>query len=364
VALPGLVLMLFGGVAADRFDRHRILLVTQAGLMVLAAVSGVLVATELITFWQILLVSTLVGVATAFDMPAQQALVPELVEPRQIPQAIALNQVIFNGSRLLGPALAGVLIAAAGFASAYFANSVSYIAVIASLLMLRLPARPARLGVRASPLAAVGEGLRHVWRAPVVRSLMAVNGLTSLLIFPPLAVLSTAYVRGALGAGPGTTAVFFAASGLASMLGAFAMLWIPAARRGLATLACVVLQALAMAVLAGTNLVSLGVIAFGLLSLGMGLVYGLSATTIQQVTPNAIRGRVMSVSGLMFSGVIPLAAVVAGAAVELSSIRAVYAVCGVAYLLLAAPLLWRSGVIGHAPEPEPAMAGSPEPQPA
>jgi MFS family permease len=362
MAAPGLLLMLAGGVAADRYDRRRILVVTQAALMVLAAVAGVLVATGAITFWQILVLSALVGVAAAFDMPAQQALVPDLVEPRQIPQAIALNQVIFNGSRLLGPALAGVLIAAAGFASAYLANAISYVAVIASLLMVRLPARMAQAGVGGSPLAAIGEGLRHVWGAPVVRALMTVNGLTSLLIFPPLAVISTAYVRGALGGGSGTTATFFAASGLASMLGAFAMLGVPATRRGAATLGCIALQTLTLVVLATTHSMPVAVVAFGLLSLGMGLVYGLNATTIQQVTPSAIRGRVMSVSGLMFSGVMPLAAIVIGAAVEPFGIRAVYAVCGAAYALLAAPLLWRSGAVGRAPEPD--IADSPGPWPA
>jgi MFS family permease len=147
-AVPGLLLMLYGGVTADRYDRRRILLWSQVAFMLLAFVSGTLVATGVIQLWQILLISLAMGAGQAFSMPAEQAMVPSLVQPRQIPQAIALNQVIFNGSRLLGPAVGGVLLALFGFASAYFFNGLSYIAVIVSLVMIRLAPRaaPARAG--------------------------------------------------------------------------------------------------------------------------------------------------------------------------------------------------------------------------
>jgi MFS family permease len=363
IAIPGLIFMLYGGLTADRYDRRMIMVVTQAVLMVVALFSGVLIATGVIEFWQIIAISVVVGTAQAFDMPAQQALVPSLVQPRQIPQAVALNQVIFNGSRLLGPALAGVLVAAAGLASAYFANGISYIAVIVSLLLIRLPrvAAPAT-AMRMSATTAIKQGLGYVWRSPLLRSLMGMSAATSFFVMPCLAVLSPAYVRDALGEGPGTSAVLMATSGGASMLGAFAMLWVPPSRRGLTLLGCVLLQFAALVVMATTHSVPLATVFFGLLSLGMGLVYGLNATTVQEVTADSIRGRVMSVSGLMFSGVLPIATILIGASVEVSNIRAVFAACGGLYALFAGYFLLRSGLIGGTPEA--ARSATPEPEAA
>jgi MFS family permease len=361
VALPSLIFMLYGGMTADRYDRRRILITTQAAQMLLALLAGVLVATGAIEFWQIVLLSFALGVAQAFNMPAEQALVPSLVEPRQIPQAIALNQVIFNGSRLVGPAVAGLAVAALGLASAYFANVVSYVAVIASLLLIRVAVRP-RAAVPASAMAAIREGLSHVWRERLLRTLMGVNGATSLFVFPCLAVLSPAYVRQALGAGPGWSAVLMAASGAASLFGAFALLWVPSHRRGVTMLGCIALQALALVAMAATSNPLLATVFFGSLSLGMGLVFGLNATTVQEVTPDAIRGRVMSVSGMMFGGVVPFSTILVGAAVELLTIRVAFGLCGVLYLATAGVLLLRSGMVGHAPEE--LIAASPAPVPA
>jgi MFS family permease len=360
VAVPGLALMLYGGLIADRYDRRAIMVVTQAVLMVIALISGVLIATGVIEFWQIILISLLVGTAQAFDMPAQQALVPSLVQPKEIPQAVAMNQVIFNGSRLFGPAMAGLLVAVAGLASAYFANSISYVAVITSLVLHKLPRFVPAQSARTSAVTAIRDGLGYVWRSPLLRSLMGMSATTSFFVMPCLAVLSPAYVKDALDAGPGTSAVLMAASGAASMFGAFAMLWVPAPRRGTTLLACILLQFAALAVMALTSSIPLAVLFFGGLSLGMGLVYGLNATTIQEVTADQIRGRVMSVSGMMFSGVMPIATILIGASVEVSNIRLVFAICGSLYLLTAGYFLLRSGLLSRTPKP---TATSPEPQP-
>lgn len=350
VAIPGLLLMLYGGMIADRRDRRRILIYTQAAQMALAFLAGVLVATGLIEFWQIVAISFALGIAQAFNMPAEQALVPSLVEPRQIPQAIALNQVIFNGSRLFGPAAAGVAVATLGLASAYFANGISYVAVLISLVMIRVAARGPARAMPGSAMGAIREGLRYVWEKPLLRSLMGMNASTSLFVFPCLAVLSPAYVRNALHAGPGTSAVLIAGSGAASLIGAFVLLWVPARRRGETILACIVMQGLSLAVMWATTDAVVATVAFSALSFGMGLVFGLNATTVQQVTPDAIRGRVMSVSGMMFSGVMPFATIAVGGLVEVAGVSRAYLLCGVLYTLAATVFLFRSGLVGRSPE--------------
>ena len=363
VQVPALLLMLYGGAAADRYERRRIMVVTQVVLMVLALAAGTLIALDFITFWQLLLISAGVGIVSAFDLPAQQALVPELVTPPEIPQAIALNQVIFNGSRLVGPALAGVLVAAFGLASAYFANGISYVAVIASLLLLRLPARTAQ-AVKARAPGGIRDGLRYVGRSPLLRGLVSLTGITALLIFPCVAILSAAFVKEALGAGVGTGAVLFSASGGASLIGSFVLLWILEARRGVVMMGCIAVASLCLVLLAFSHTLWLALPAFGAVSLGMSLLMGLNMTTIQQATANEVRGRVTSISSLTFNAATPVAALALGALVEDFGIRTVYAFCGAVYLVLGLWALWRSGIIGasellaaSAEAPAPVRAG-------
>jgi MFS family permease len=361
VALPTLVLSLTGGVAADRWDRRRIMIATQAALMAIAFALWALLALDALTLWLLLAFAVLTGIASAYDMPAQQALVPDLVAPAQIPQAIALNQVIFNGSRLVGPAVAGIAIAKLGVASAYFFNGLSFVAVIASLLLIRVPAGKVTGGARGPMWQALREGLAYVARAPLLRALIGVAALSVLLIFPPLAVFSPGYVREVLHAGPGTVGALMAASGGASMVGAVAMLWIPAARRGQVMAAGVVAMALALVLLAVLHTVWAAMVATGLISLGFSLYMGLNATIIQQTVPGALRGRVMSVSGLSFSGMVPAGSLLGSVLVERLGFTAMYVGGAALYAAVALPLLLSSGVIGHVPVSE---AAAPAPTPA
>ena len=184
-AIPTVLLALLGGAAADRFDKRRILLVTQLAMMVLAFILGALVALEQAHFWQVLLIALCLGIATAYDLPANQAFVPELVGRDEIPKAIALNSAIFHGSRLVGPAVAGVLIGVVGLAGAFVANGLSFVAVIASLLLIR--GRGAASHARGqSQGQAVLEGLRYVRTESVILGMLALTALTSTFVFPSL----------------------------------------------------------------------------------------------------------------------------------------------------------------------------------
>src|SRR3989442_843981 len=168
--LPILCLAPFAGVVADRLPRRRVLLVTQALLGLLALGLGVLVWTGAVTVPLVVLFAAGVGLVSALDVPTRQSFLVEMTSAEDLPNAIALNSSIFNGARLVGPALAGTLVAALGEAPCFFLNAASYVAVLVALALMRLPPseRP-----RAAQALGAGflSGLPHVWGAPVLRHL-------------------------------------------------------------------------------------------------------------------------------------------------------------------------------------------------
>ena len=360
-SLPMLLFMLGGGVFADRWDRRRIMLVTQAVLMALAFIQGALLGTGGLTFTLLLGFSVLAGIAAAFDMPAQQAMVPSLVQPRQIPQAIALNQVIFNGSRLVGPALAGLALASFDYAAVYFINGLSFIAVIISLFMITVPRQQAAMPhERSSFFASLNEGLSYVWKQRLLRCTFAVSGLSVFLIFPSMAVLSAGYTTQVLHKGAGTVSFMMGLSGASALLASFALLAIPAARRGVVMLAGVIIMGVSLLALAVWHTVPSTALAVLLNSLGFTVYMGLNMTTVQVLAPPHMRGRIGSVSGLMFSGVLPFSGLLMAFLVQAYGFQVVYLISAIAYLALATPLILISGMIGfEPPEMQQAPSGPP-----
>ncbi|MBI3964541.1 MAG: MFS transporter [Chloroflexi bacterium] len=306
VSLPMLLFTLLGGVAADRWDKRRILLVAQSALMICAFILGTIVALGELQIWHVVAVAVLVGLATAYELPATQSLVPELVERHEISQAIALNQAVFHGSRLIGPALAGGFIAAFGATSAFFANGLSFVAVLVSLLLIK--SRPRRPGlVPASQLSALREGLAYVWQSPRLRTLMGLTSLITLFVFPNLVVLMPLYAQDVLGLDAAAMGLLMAASGFGSLVASIGMLRVATEQRGLRIAQGAAASGLALGLLAVAPSVWMAAPTVWVLSFGLSLAMGLTATIIQQSVPDALRGRVMSVHTMMFVGVMPFA---------------------------------------------------------
>ena len=310
-ALPMLLLSLKGGELADRVEKRRILIVTQAAMMLLALTFSALVYRGLHAIWPVFAMSVLLGIATAFDLPAAQAMPPELVEPGEIPDAVALMQSIFHGARLLGPALAGVLIARLGLGSAFLANGVSFIAVLFTLTAISpRPPREARGGPpRAGGASRIGEGFAYVRGDAATRSLVALTALVTGLVFPFLSVLMVYYVRYALGTDDARVmGALMSTSGLGSLAGATAILSGSAAsRRGwvLAGILGIVLALFGLSVAAALPEVLPCV---ALLSFSVASLMGRVAQTVQERVPGELRGRVMGIYSLSFTGVLPFAA--------------------------------------------------------
>lgn len=343
-SVPMVVLSLQGGVIADRCDRRRILMITQVGLAGLAFAYALLVWTGWLHMAHVYALAAVWGIIAAFDLPAQQALVPELVPAAQIPQAVALNQSLFHGSRLFGPALGTLLIGATSVGAAFVANGLSYFAVVWSLAVIRAaaPAAPPRPPPGPNALA---DGLRYVWRTRDVRALVGFTFLTTALIFPLLIVFMPVAVKEFFG-DEHQLGILMSASGLGAMSGALSLLRIRAEARGPGiVIACVFAAALLVGFSFTRDSWTGAVVVTGL-AYAVSLAMGLSVTIMQVTVPDELRGRVMGVHGLGFTALTPLAALALGLVADAIGLRTTLRIMSVAYVAIALPWLVRAGVWG------------------
>ncbi len=310
--IPVFLLAAVGGAVADRFSRHRIVIATQTSAMLLAFVLAVLTLAGRVTVWEIMVLSALLGVVNAFDIPARQAFLVEMVSREDLMNAIALNSSMFNGARVIGPAVAGILVASIGEGWCFFANAVSYIAVIIGLAMMKLP-RFAIAEQTSSALEHVAEGFRFVRQTKPIRALLLLIGLVSLVAMP-YTVLMPIFADQILGGGARSLGLLMGATGIGALAGAVAL----AARSGLKGLSRWV--ALSSAGLGVSLILFAGSrwfwLSFALLvpaGFSMMLQMAASNTLIQAMVPDRLRGRVMAVYSMMFMGMAPLGALFAGA---------------------------------------------------
>jgi len=331
---PSLVIMLFGGVLADRAEKRLILIVTQAAMALAAAVVGFLVLTDALTFPLLVMIAVALGVAIGYDMPAYQALLPELVPPEKIGQVVALNSSTFHGSRMIGPAFAGVVIAAVGISAAYFLNAASFIAVIASLMLIKHRRRALDEGEQhMSALDGLREGIHHARGRPNLQAMLALTALATTFLFPSIAVLMPYYATDVLGRGATVLGLLMAASGVGSMFGALMLMWWADRFREARIWFGAIAGPIALIILALSRSTAISVPAAGLASLAFSSQLGLIQMMIQESTPSRFRGRVMSLHGITFSGSMPLAGLAASAAAVWLGLPLVMASSALLFLL-------------------------------
>ncbi len=310
--IPTTLVAPFAGVLVDRWNRHRTLVVTQVAAMLQSAALAAFALSGEITVGWIAALSVVQGVINAFDMPARQAFVVEMVTAREdLPNAIALNSSLVNAARLIGPSIAGVLIAAVGEGWCFTVDAVSYLFVVASLLAMRgIQPRPAR--ATSSVFADFRDGFRYVAGFPAIRTILLLLAMVSLTGFPYV-VLMPVFAREVLGGGPDTLGLLMAASGVGALAGA---LWL-AARPTVLGLGRVV-------VVAGATF-GLALVAFGfsrwlwlslpaVVAVGGGMMIQMagSNTLVQTLVDEDKRGRVMSFYTLAFFGMAPFGSLFAG----------------------------------------------------
>jgi MFS family permease len=333
--LPTLVLSPLGGVLADRHPRHRIVLVAQLGGMLQAAVLAALVLTGAVQVWHLLALALALGVVTGFDVPARQALFVELVGKGALANAIALNATLFNAARLVGPAIAGFLVAAVGEGPVFALNAVTYVAVIASLLALRLPARR-REPAQGDVLANLRAGLRYALGFAPIRAALAVLAFVS-LVGMPYSVLMPVFAGEVLGGGARALGLLMASAGTGALAGALYL----ASRTSVVGLGRVIVLAAAAfgaGLLAFSLSRSLPLSCALLLVVGFGvMVFTASINTVlQTVVEEDKRGRVISLYVMAFMGMGTFGTLAAGALASRVGAPATVAAGGAAVLLAAA----------------------------
>lgn len=309
---PMMLFSLWGGSLADRYPKRTILLWTQAAQMIPAFVLGAIAWSGVATPWLIIVVAAVNGIAMAFDMPARQAFTVEMTSREDLLNAVSLNSSIFNGARIVGPSIAGVIIGLFGTAMCFFLNGISFIAVIAGLLMMRLPAHvPPPESERARTSAF--SGVSYVWQHPRVRTILGLLGTVGIFGWS-YAVLMPAFARDVFHLGADGYGILMAAAGIGALGGALTVATAGHAfpQRSVA-LGGVWLFSAALIGFAFTRNFPLALVFLALGGYGMLLFFSTANTVMQSIVPDEMRGRVMGVWGLVFGAMIPLGSLEAGA---------------------------------------------------
>ncbi len=308
--IPVFLLAPVGGAVADRHNRRTILVITQSCMMVLAFILAILTLTHLITVWELIVLAALLGVVNAFDIPARQAFIVDMVSRNDLVNAIALNSSMFNGARVVGPAVAGIVVAAIGEGWCFFANAVSFIAVITGLLLMRID-RP-RMSVEGSPLQNIIEGFKFVVQNGPVHALMILLGLVSFTAMP-YAVLMPIFAENILHGGATALGLLMGCSGVGALCGAITLA-MRKTIRGLGRWVAVACSSFGVALIVFSFSQRLWLSAILLVPVGFFVMVQMASsnTLIQSMVPDQLRGRVMAVYSMMFMGMAPFGALLAG----------------------------------------------------
>jgi len=351
--LPMLCLAWMGGYVGDRYNRHRGVITTQTLSMILAFILAALTLTHHIKTWHVMVIALLVGIVNAFDVPIRQSFFVHMVGKEDLPNAIALNSSIFNGARVIGPAIAGFTIALVGEGWCFFLNGLSFVAVIIALLMMRIPPTESR-HIGESPVRSFVEGFRFAMSDIPIRSTLLL--LTLLSIFAlQYSVFLPIYAAQILHGNAGTLGWLMSAAGIGALLGALQF----AARteyKGLAKWIAVTSTTCGAGLLVFSFASSFWLCAVVLFVVGFAATSQMAATNtiIQRRVPDELRSRLMAVYATMFMGVMPIGALLAGFTAKHIGAPHTLLVFGIA--VLAGCMVFISRVVVRVKRAEPVVA--------
>jgi MFS family permease len=340
--LPILLIGAFGGLMADRFDKRKILIGTQIAYAVLALTLFALVQTDVVQLWMVYALSFGAGIVTALDNPTRQSFYIELVGEKDLTNAVSLNSAVFTGTRILGPALAGLMILAGGTALCFLVDGISYIAVIGALLAMRTRDLHAQKRAEGDG-AGIREGFRYVWESPELRRPLLVMTVVFTLSFN-FSVLVPLLAKQTFGGTAGTFGTMSALGGLGSFIGALVMANRASARGSVPNLRRLGIFAFASGATFALTAVAptLWWAYVSMVPLGLTImIFIITGNSMLQLASRPeLRGRVMAIYGMVFLGSTPVGAIIVGWLGEVSGARAGFALAALAAFAAGAGALW------------------------
>ncbi len=336
--LPMLLFGPFGGVTADRVNKRRLLFVTQSGGGLLALVLGILVVSHQVQLWQVYVLAALLGVVNLFDNPARQTFIMEMVGRDDLPNAVSLNTVVMNASRVIGPAIGGVVITVFGLGTCFFVNAASYVAVIFGLAMMRTEElHPTERVARAT--GQIREGFRYVWRTPGLRNTLLAIALIGVLAYNFTVTLAL-LAKGTFHGGVGTYSLLTSCMALGAVSGGLLAAHRARPTPRLLQVLALVFGGLMAAVACAPTLAVASVLIVLMGAASIGFIATANAS-LQLGAEPAMRGRVMALYAMAFLGTTPIGAPLVGAIAQWSNPRVALLTGAVATVVAAGLLMWR-----------------------
>jgi len=328
--LPLFIVTPFAGVLVDRWNRHRTLIVTQSLSMLQAFALALVVSTHFLHVWNLIALNVLAGIILAIDLPTRQSFIVDMVgSGRDLPNAVALNSFVITGGRMLGPAIAGLLLTIVSPAVCFFINAISYMPVVVALLAMRVKKRAPNTA-HSSALNELAEGVRYAMGFPPIRSVLFLVGLISLLGMP-YAVLMPIFAAEVLHGGAHTLGLLMSAPGIGALFGTVYL----ASRKSIRGAG---IRVAAGALIFGGGLIVAGlsrgliVALFALFFVGLGMIVQLaiSNTLLQTIVDDDKRGRVMSLYTMAFMGMAPFGSILGGALANHIGVQMTFLIGGIA----------------------------------
>ncbi len=331
--IPVFLFSIIGGVVADRVERRRVLLFSQYVQMTSAFLLTLLLGFHVVKIWHILCLSFVSGTAQSFGGPAYSALIPSLVKKEDMPNAIALNSIQFNLARVLGPAIGGIVFDRMGATWCFGLNGISFLAPVISLTILTTRYLPEKTGE--SVLASMKQGFRFIRHQGAMEALIFLAFSMTALGFPMMTFLPW-FAKTVFRGGPWTFSLFMCSSGVGAVVGSLGVAWLGnAPHKGRIALASLAWLGVGIAIFALSTSLALSCIVLFLTGMGLMTVFANVNSLVQLITPNEMRGRVMSVYNSAFRGGMPMGNLLTGWLVPMFTAPVVLAVNGVLLVLLA-----------------------------
>jgi len=331
---PLFALSIFGGVMADRLNRRSVLVATQTCALIQAVVLAWLTLAGLIEVWHVMVLAVLLGMVNAVDIPTRQSFVIDLVDKKDLHNAIALNSSMFNAARILGPSVAGVLLAAVGEGWCFALNGLSFLAVIVCLLNMGMPKRPAPEKT-SSIVEHLREGFGYAWHTREVRTILVLLGIAS-VIGMAYVVLMPVFAEEILASGPRGLGLLMAATGCGSLAGAL-LLAMRSEGPGIGRFAYFGMLGMGAGLVLFALSRNFWLSALLLVPVGFCMITAMASanTLLQMLCPDSLRGRVMALFSMMFMGMAPFGALLAGVLAHAIGAGATVALSGAALVVVA-----------------------------